>query len=305
VNIDSTTALVNRDDITISQDHVVLASFLASYREPTRVGYALTLRQWFDWCHQRGMRPLAAQRAHIELWARELEEVRGLMASTVAGKLNAVCGFYRYASIDRYLDHNPAEHVRRPPVPRESRREAPTRAEMLRMIDYTERSYRTADFLLIGILGLTGMRIGEACALRLEEITTIQARPCFKVHREKGNDQGHIPIPHRVRPTIEGMAHRDRTGPILKMRHGEPMDRKAAARIVTRVAKAVGVTKHLTPHSFRHFFITAALDAGVPPREIQHSMGYADIRPVSHYDRFDANPARHASNAVEAMVEVA
>jgi integrase len=251
------------------------------------------------------LRPLDASRAHIELWARELEEVRGLMPSTVCGKLNAVCGFYRYASIDRYLDHNPAEHVRRPKVPRGSTRQAPTRAEVLRMIDYAEQSGRTADFLTIGILGLTGIRIGEACALRLEDITTIKAHSCFLVRREKGNEHGRIPIPHRVRPTIERMQLREQTGPVLKMRHGEPMDRKAAARIVTRLSRRVGVAKHLTPHSFRHFFITTALDAGVPPREIQHSMGYADMRPITHYDRFDANPARHAGNAVEAMVEVA
>jgi integrase/recombinase XerD len=300
-----TTALERIDEPRFSQDDVVRASFLASYRAPTRDGYALTLGQWFAWCHDRGLRPLDAQRAHIELWARELEEVRGLMASTVCGKLNAVCGFYRYASIDRYLDHNPAEHVRRPKVPRGSTRQAPTRAEMLRMIDYAEQTGRTADFLTVGILGLTGIRIGEACALRLEEITTIKARPCFLVHREKGNEPGRIPIPHRVRPTIERMQMREQTGPVLKMRHGEPMDRKAAARIVTRLARQVGVAKHLTPHSFRHFFITTALDAGVHPRELQHSMGYADMRPITRYDRFDANPARHAANAVEAMVEIA
>jgi site-specific recombinase XerD len=106
-------------------------------------------------------------------------------------------------------------------------------------------------------------------------------------------------------PPLARMQMREQTGPVLKMRHGEPMDRKAAARIVTRLARQVGVAKHLTPHSFRHFFITTALDAGIHPREIQQSMGYADMRPITRYDRFDANPARHAANAVEAMVEIA
>ncbi|MDP9411335.1 MAG: hypothetical protein M3P70_12740 [Actinomycetota bacterium] len=40
------------------------------------------------------------------------------------------------------------------------------------------------------------------------------------------------------------------------------MTRDAAARMVRRIAKAAGIAKRIGPHSLRHFFITAALDAG-------------------------------------------
>ncbi len=42
------------------------------------------------------------------------------------------------------------------------------------------------------------------------------------------------------------------------------LDRHAASRIVKRLAKAAGIDKRISPHSLRHSFITAALDAGVP-----------------------------------------
>lgn len=37
-----------------------------------------------------------------------------------------------------------------------------------------------------------------------------------------------------------------------------------AARTVRRLAKRAGINKRIGPHSLRHSFITAALDAGVP-----------------------------------------
>lgn len=79
------------DDVRLDRDRLVAAAFLASYREPTRSLYAMNLRQWFSWCAERGMSPLDAKRAHLEVWARELEELKGLKASTVANKLNASC----------------------------------------------------------------------------------------------------------------------------------------------------------------------------------------------------------------------
>jgi hypothetical protein len=42
------------------------------------------------------------------------------------------------------------------------------------------------------------------------------------------------------------------------------MDRDAADRIVKRLARRAGITKRISPHSLRHSFITAALDAGAP-----------------------------------------
>jgi integrase/recombinase XerD len=47
------------------------------------------------------------------------------------------------------------------------------------------------------------------------------------------------------------------------------MDRHAAARTVHRAAKKAGLgTKKISPHTLRHAFITAALDACVPLRDV-------------------------------------
>jgi integrase/recombinase XerD len=50
------------------------------------------------------------------------------------------------------------------------------------------------------------------------------------------------------------------------------MDRHCASRIVRRIvrrlARRAGINKPIGPHTLRHAFITAALDAGVPSRDV-------------------------------------
>jgi integrase/recombinase XerD len=47
---------------------------------------------------------------------------------------------------------------------------------------------------------------------------------------------------------------------------------------VRRAARHAGITKPAGPHTLRHAFITAALDAGVPLRDVQEAASHADPR---------------------------
>jgi integrase len=51
-------------------------------------------------------------------------------------------------------------------------------------------------------------------------------------------------------------------GPIFLGVAGGRMDRYCADRMTKRLAKQAGIDKRISPHSLRHSFITAALDAG-------------------------------------------
>lgn len=81
------------------------------------------------------------------------------------------------------------------------------------------------------------------------------------------------------------------------------MDRYAADRTVKRLAKRAGITKRISPHSLRHsFFITAALDAGVPLRDVEEAASHADPRTTMRYDRARQSLDRHATYIVAAFV---
>ena len=67
------------------------------------------------------------------------------------------------------------------------------------------------------------------------------------------------------------------------------MNRQAATRIVRRPAKGAGITKRISPHSLRHSFITATLDAGVAVRDVQIAARHADPRTTKRYDRTKNN----------------
>jgi integrase/recombinase XerD len=93
---------------------MLAAAWLAGYPCPrTRRTYQAMIRSWLDWCAKCGVEPLAARRAHVELWQRCLEQ-HGYAARTVALKLTAVASFYRYCQQEDVLTHTPLACVRTP-----------------------------------------------------------------------------------------------------------------------------------------------------------------------------------------------
>ena len=96
------------------------AAYLARFTGLSRTHAESDLRIYFVWCAERGVDPLAASRAQVELYVRWMQEVRRFKPSTVSRRMTVVLGFYRTCVIDGMLEHSPAEHVRRPPVPAES-----------------------------------------------------------------------------------------------------------------------------------------------------------------------------------------
>jgi integrase/recombinase XerD len=290
------------------QEEIVALGFLARYRNPTRDGYAMSIRQWFQFCYDHQVEPMKAQRADIEMWIRKLDEIDGLKNSTMAGKLNAVCGMYRFAVRDGYLPASPAEYVRRPTVPRYSTTQGMTRSELLRVLDLAKAS-GPRDHALACILGLNGLRIGEVCSLNVQDVGRSGGYHTVKFVREKSNRQeAEIPLSPRTSHAVEQCMWGRTNGPLFLMRGlngAEPqrIDRRAADRVVKRLVKAAGITKRITPHSFRHTFVTLSLDAGVSVRDVQNSCGHADPRMVAFYDRNKDSLPRHATHFVSAFVE--
>ena len=73
-------------------------------------------------------------------------------------------------------------------------------------------------------------------------------------------------------------------------------------RMVRRVAGRADISKPVGPHTLRHAFITAALDAGVPLRDVQEAASHADPRTTIRYDRSRGSLDRHATYIVAAYV---
>lgn len=83
-----------------------------------------------------------------------------------------------------------------------------------------------------------------------------------------------------------------RSGPVFLNRDGGRLSEPTVWRFIRRLARTAGIpaADRLSPHSLRHSTITAALNAGVPFRDVpfrdvQDFTGHADPRTTRRYDR--------------------
>lgn len=286
----------------IDPDELAATRFLVRYKSPTREGYTTSLRQWFQFCENMGIRPLEADRSHVEVWIRALE-AQGNMASTINGKLNAVVGFYKLAKLDKAVIDNPTEHLRRPSVPRDSRRQGLSRAEAFHFLDVAQE-IGPLEHALSCFLIFNGPRIGEAVKINCEDLGMQGGYRTIYLDRAKGNRSAQVPLAARTSWAFDHYLGSRTTGPVfLKPRVPERLDGRSANLIIKRVTKKAGIAKKITPHSLRHTHITMALNAGVSTRDLVNSMGYADARQIARYDREKDSLARNATHSVAAFIE--
>lgn len=293
----TTTIEMPRDDFVIDDAQLAAVAFLARYSGRTLDAYRHDLRGFFQWAADNNLAVLAATRPHIELY-RTWMEARGLAASTIDRRLSTVCGYYRFAHIDGRIASNPAQYVRRPQVHPSTGRGL-DRSE-LGVFLFTAEQYDRAHAALAVLLGLNGLRVSEACATNIEDLGIERGHRTLRI-LGKGNKPATIPLVPRTARTIDLAVGEHSEGPILCRRDGERLDRRTAHRWVRSIGKRAGLGS-VHPHMLRAAFIMAALDAGVPLRDVQLAARHADPRTTTIYDRRRQNFDRHAAYVVVAFV---
>jgi integrase/recombinase XerD len=293
------TALATIQPAFTDAERLALAGFLAGYRGLTRDAYTLDLRQFTGWCRSRSLNLFAVRRAGIEGFARDLE-ARGRARATVTRRLCIIAGFYRYAVEEELLDHSPAAHVRRPRVDYESRAVALDRNELGALLVAAGLG-PPLEHALISLLALNGLRVCEAAGAGIEHLGLERGHRALTITR-KGGKVITISLAPRTARAI-GLATAERTdGPVFLAHDGRRLDRHGAGRVVRKVARRAGISKTATPRTLRHAFITAALDAGVPLRDVQEAASHADPRTTMPPERARGSLDRHATYIVAAHV---
>ena len=118
----------------------------------------------------------------------------------------------------------------------------------------------------------------------------------------KGGKVVTIPLAPRTARAIDLATGERTSGPLFLASDGRRLDRHGAARIVHRATGRAGIAKHVSPHTLRHAFITAVLDAEVPRRDVQEAASHADPRTAMRYDRARTSLDRHATYIVAAFI---
>jgi integrase/recombinase XerD len=294
------TSLVPVQPVFTDAERLALAGFLAGYRGLTREAYTLDLRQFTGWCRARSLPLFSVRRADIETFARELE-AKGRARATVTRRLCTITGLTgKYAVEEELLDHSPAAHVRRRRLDYESHATALDRNELGALLVAAGLG-PPAEHALISLLALNGLRVSEATGTDIQHLGLERGHRTLVITR-KGGKVVTVPLAPRTARAIDLAIGERIDGPVFLAAEGQRLDRHGAGRIVRKTARRAGITKTVTPHTLRHAFITAALDAGVPLRDVQEAASHADPRTTMRYDRARGSLDRHATYIVAAYV---
>lgn len=281
---------------------IALVGYLARYTGGTHDLYRYHLTGWFTWCETQSLDPLAdPTRAHVELFIRHLLTDRGLKPSTVANIMAPIKGYFRFAVIDGLIDRNPAEYAHVPKVQRDdSRLLAFDRLELSRFLA-TARTISPRHHALAYMLGILGLRVSEACSVRVEDYAETERGHRVLRLVGKGGKPATVPLTVPVLRALDDAAGDRTAGLVVTTLDGRPLDRHSAPALVDTICRRAGLPR-VSPHKLRHSAITAALDAGVPLRDVQYMARHSDPRTTMRYDRARHNHDRHAVHVLTAFL---
>lgn len=269
-------------------------TFLARYSPDTQKTYRVALDRFFTWCDEYGIRPLDAERAHLELFSHWLTEDQQLKNSTAYGYLSVISTYFRLAVADRRIDRDPTIMLRKPKVYYDDDRLGGlSRHDLEKLILHAaERSPERAALVIL--MGVMGLRVSEAIAVRIEDFAGFERGHRVLRIIGKGGKPATMPLPPLVFRALDRAAGDRTSGYLITTRSGRKPSRHDAFRWIGTLGRQAGLG-HVHPHMLRHSALTGVLDAGATTRDAQTFGRWASSRMVERYDRNRHNLDRHAS----------
>jgi hypothetical protein len=290
---------VPAEPLFIADERAALSGFRAGYSGLTRHAYTLDLRQYAACCAQHRLYLFTARRADIECFDRDME-AKGAGPGDDRSPAVHHRGVLPLRRREDLLEHSPAAHVRRPRLDYESHAAGldPQRGRRAAGRRRPRRRGRARAAVTAGHQ--------RAAHLRGPRRRHRRPRPRTRApHPDRAAQGGKIvtiPLAHAPpAPSTSRSANastgRSSCGPTGSAWTGTPPAGSSAAS-----PKRGGIDKKIGPHTLRHAFITAALDAGVPLRHVQEAASHADPRTTMRYERARVSLDRHATYIVAAYL---
>jgi integrase/recombinase XerD len=276
-----------------------------------------TVREYAGYLRiERGLRPgsCAAYRADLEQFAEFLDRHDGLLISatqedvreyfaerrgngadarTLSRKLSCLRGFYRWLLLDKRIAHDPTVNVEMTAVWKTLPKSLPE-SEVGAMLERSGYAANAADadglalrdHAILELLYAGGLRVGEICSLRVEDLHIDQARAQV---RGKGDKERIVPLGRRACDALDhylkmGRPGLQKSGMGLQRTLFLSVNGKALTRqwVWLMVKEASGDAK-AGPHRLRHSCATHMVEHGADLRSVQTILGHADIATTQVY----------------------
>jgi len=289
----------------------------------TMLAYKNGLRVFSETLRKKSLDPdtTPIQRLTEEPFAKFIEQLGGYAPATEQLYLQAVKGFYLFADAERLIDVSQSrlkvlmkQRSRRPGtrIPLSPSEEIETLLEKIRDVEdlitaageeetaknIKLRAYRDRAFLLT--LADTGFRVHEACNLRRGDMNWKEG---YAIIIGKGNKQAVVRFTTRsmqaikeylsLRATLDGNSGKQLSALPLFARHDrgagkkiKPITPTTGRNIVEeRVEQFLGkeLVGKITPHTFRHYFVTSVLRGTGNLRYAQELARHENIETTKRY----------------------
>ncbi len=251
--------------------------------DKTIQAYTTDLTQFFTFLRENYLPGSAADvsRTQIGEYLTYLAQERALSGVTRARKLAAIREYFRFLVATDLLLMSPAEKVETPKQEHRPRNRL-RRDEYDRLLSLAGSHPR--DFAILTVFLQYGLRVSELCSLAVGDID-LTART-LTVQDGKGQVARMIALEAKAIKALKTYltARGEPLSPALFLtRYGEPMSRIAIWKLVTKLARAAGIEKTVSPHIFRHTFASVKAERGVSPYLLRDVLGHKDIKTTQIY----------------------
>ena len=245
-----------------------------------------------------GIEPTETCPADLERFLAGLHDI-GIHARSQARILSGIKAFFHFLLISNYIESDPCELIEGPKIgfklpPVLSVEEIDS---IIAAIDLSKPEGQR-NRAILETLYSCGLRVSELVNLKLSELYFNEG---FIKVEGKGNKQRLVPISSRaiqeitlyfddrnrieIKPGYEDFV-------FISFRRGKSLSRIMIFHMIKELAQIAGITKNISPHTFRHSFATHLLEGGANLRAIQSMLGHEATATTEIYTHIDRSMLR-------------
>ena len=223
----------------------------------------------------------------------------GIHPRSQARILSGIKSFFRFLMLSDYIQADPSELLEGPKVGFKLP-EVLTVEEIDSIINAVDLSMPEGqrNRAILETLYSCGLRVSELVNLKLSDLYFDEG---FIKIEGKGNKQRLVPISSRAVHELK-LYFMDRNQIEVKSgyedfvfispRRKKPLSRIMIFHLIKELAQKAGITKCISPHTFRHSFATHLLEGGANLRAIQSMLGHESIATTEIYVHIDRHMLR-------------